>query len=78
MIPHLVDHRLPDPAGPPAPIAGVDRVDYAGDELCIAREAADGVRCGDCGVTIFVQATDHTVPTRGLGEGAVYEDDSGL
>jgi hypothetical protein len=55
----------------------LDSLEDAGDELRIARDAADRVRSGDHREALVLQAADHIVPARGLGEGAVNEDDGG-
>ena len=55
----------------------LDGLEDAGDRLRVVRDAAERIRCGDCRVALFLQAADHVVPTGGLGEGAVHEDDGG-
>jgi hypothetical protein len=56
----------------------LDRLEDAGDELRITRDAAESVRRRDHRVALVLEAADHVVPTRGLSEGAVHEDDGGL
>ena len=53
------------------------RADEVGDRLGVGGEAAQRVGGGDDVVTGVFQLADDAVPARGLGEGAVDEDDRG-
>jgi hypothetical protein len=55
----------------------VDRPDDVADGLGIAREASQRVGGGDHVVAGALEGLDDLVPARGLGEGAVDENDRG-
>src|SRR5918993_1389144 len=55
----------------------LDGLQDAGDRLSVARDAAERVRRRDHRVALVLQAADHSVPTRGLGEGTVDENYGG-
>jgi hypothetical protein len=56
----------------------VDRPDQVADRGRIGGEPAQRVGRGDHRVTSARQRIDDAVPARGLGEGAVNENDRGL
>ena len=52
-------------------------VQDAAQVVDVLLQAAQRVRDGDDRVAAALELGDHAVPARGLGEGAVYEDDGG-